>query len=227
MNARKLENSRGSRLKSHFRLIGVILLLTALVAVIQATALWFRPLKTRAVPPDLAFEILTDRASPSTGPRVSGKVVVAIFTDYQCAVCRADHDVVMLAAKSNPDVRFIFKEWAILGSRSLIAARIALAARYQGRYVEFRDALMRRGVAREMDGFEATAQSVGLNWPTLLKDLDLHASDIDAELAGVSGQAMRLGLRGTPSYLANDELVEGRVTRRQLASLIQTNEPQR
>lgn len=227
MSAKEREAGRGSGLNLRVRLIAVILLLTALVATIQATALWFRSAETRAVPSALVSEIRADRASPSMGSRASDRIVVAIFTDYQCAVCRADHDVLMRAAKSNPNVRIVFKEWPILGSRSLSAARIALAARYQGRYVEFHDALMRRGVARELDGFEATAQSVGLNWAALLTDLDMHARDIDAELALVSGQAVRLGLRGTPAYLVNERLVEGRVTHRQLARLIQTTGPQR
>lgn len=213
-------NRRGA-LNARFRLVAALLLLTASIALVQGAFLWFRPAAGRPVSPRLLSEIRSDIASPSIGSRSMDRPLIAVFTDYQCAICRADHQAVMQVAKSNPGMRFVFKEWAILGDRSLIAARLALAARYQGRYIELRDALMDRGVAKDMIGFEAMARSAGVDWNVLLRDLDVHAGEIDAELARVSRQSAGLGLRGTPAYLVGNKLIEGRLTHRQLARLIQ------
>jgi len=151
-------------------------------------------------------EALADRASPSAGP-ANAPVTVLIFTDYRCAVCRRDHDDVARVIAAHPNVRFVFKEWAVLGSASREAARIALAARYQGRYLQTRDQLM-RSIAVEAD------------WPRLSRDLERHRGAIDAELARTGRQAFALGLPGTPAYLIGRRLVIGGLSERQLRRLI-------
>lgn len=152
-------------------------------------------------------DALADHASPSVGP-VRAPVTVLIFTDYRCAVCRRDHDDVARVIASRPDVRFVFKEWAVLGSVSREAARIALAAAHQGRYLRVRDQLMR----------SATVEG---DWPRLRRDLARHRGDIDAELARTGRQAFALGLPGTPAYLIERRLVIGGLSERQLRRLIE------
>lgn len=64
--------------------------------------------------------------SPSVGPK-NAKAAVVMFFDYQCAWCSKMAPVVEQVIKSNPDVRFVFKEFPIFASRwpaSGLAARI-------------------------------------------------------------------------------------------------------
>lgn len=157
------------------------------------------------------------------GDRRAG-VTVVVFTDYQCAVCRIDHAGVERMAAARPDVHFVFKEWAILGPASRRAARVALAATYQERYPEARDALMRVSVA-DQGTMSAALVRAGVDLTRLSQDLVRHGGEIDRELARTSRQAFSLGLRGTPAYLIGRRLVVGRLSESKLQRLIARAEP--
>lgn len=169
-----------------------------------------------------------DAGSPTLGP-TAAPVQVIIFTDYQCAVCKADHDQVEAVARAGT-ARFVFKEWAILGPASTLAAHAALAARYQGRYAQMRDALMRGPGPPDSATILVAARRAGVDRTRLQSDADTHAQNIDQELARSSRQAFSLGLRGTPAYLIGRRLVIGSISARQLRRLIahaenETNKP--
>ena len=75
-------------------------------------------------------------------------------------------------AKKDGKVRVMFKELPILGPESVFAARAALAAQRQGKYIEYHLALMR---SRERLTDEITiriAQGVGIDLEKLKKDRD-------------------------------------------------------
>lgn len=69
---------------------------------------------------------LLSASSPSVGP-ANAKAAVVMFFDYQCSWCSKMSPVVESLVKSNPDTRFIFKEFPIFSSRwpvSGLAARV-------------------------------------------------------------------------------------------------------
>jgi protein-disulfide isomerase len=201
-----------------WRPIGWLLCLVALVLAGQAglRALGLPGAELERSP---ALEALwADTGSPSLGPD-DAPVQVLVFTDYQCAACRADHDHVDAEARSGT-ARFVFKEWAILGPASTLAARAALAARYQGRFAQMRDALMRGPGPPEQSRIVTAARRAGIDPTRLHSDLVSRAADIDRELARVSRQAFSLGLRGTPAFLIGRRLVVGSISARQLRRLI-------
>ena len=86
-----------------------------------------------------------DPRDPAFGPE-NAKVTVIEFFDFRCPGCKAvAHDYRALMA-AHPEVRFVFKDWPILDRgddvTSQYAARAALAAHQQGKYLEVYDALM-------------------------------------------------------------------------------------
>ena len=163
-------------------------------------------------------ELRADRASPAAGPR-DASVTIMVFTDYQCGVCRIDHRGLREMATERPDLRFVYKEWAILGLASRRAARVALAAAYQGRYAAARDVLMRVNVA-DADAMAQGLAGAGVELNRLARDLEKYGADIDRELARTSRQAFALGLAGTPAYLVGRRLVIGRLGESKLRRLI-------
>lgn len=71
---------------------------------------------------------LLDADGPSAGPR-DAKTAVVLFFDYQCIYCSKIAPTVEALMKANPDVRFVFKEFPIFGTRwpvSGYAARVGL-----------------------------------------------------------------------------------------------------
>lgn len=69
---------------------------------------------------------LLDKTSPFVGP-ANAKATLVMFFDYQCSYCSKMAPVITSLIKSNPDVRFVFKEFPIFAQRwdtSGFAARV-------------------------------------------------------------------------------------------------------
>lgn len=81
-----------------------------------------------------------DPASPVAG-NVSGDVTVVEFFDYNCPYCRKAGPILDALQRSDSQVKFVFKEFPILGPGSVYAARAALAAQKQGLGLSHRYAL--------------------------------------------------------------------------------------
>lgn len=188
-----------------------IFLIAGAVWLLQAGASW---LGLPGVHLDNSFDLRDIRRPglvPVSGPDEAARTVV-VFTDYQCAVCRADERV-LRSAFADPTVRVVVKEWAILGPASVAAARLALAASYQGRYRAARRALMEAGSVRTARDREQALARAGIDRIRLQHDLERHGRQIDQDLNRASRHAFALGLRGTPAYLIGSRLVTGGLSR--------------
>ena len=115
-------------------------------------------------------------------------------------------------------LRFVYKEFPVLGTDSITASRAALAARKQGKYDALHRALM--GTKGQLD--EATvlkvAQSVGLDAERLKRDM--AAPEIDRALKANLQLAEALDIRGTPGFVIGDQIVPGAIDLETLKGLI-------
>lgn len=150
--------------------------------------------------------ILRDPDTPVAG-NLDGDVIVAAFSDYNCPFCKAAARDLDKFVRDDGKVRLAFKDWPILTNASFYGARLALAAKYQGKYELVHDALMAVPGAGVSQGQMLEAvQTSGVDMTTLLADLAKRAEDIEALLARNAAEARRLGLEGTPAYLIGNRL---------------------
>lgn len=163
-------------------------------------------------------EIFNDPASP-VGGNPFGRVTIVEFFDYICPYCRQVAPLLTEAEKANPDLRIVYKEWPILGPGSVFAARAALAAVKQGKYLPFYKAMMQTtGQVNESKALEI-AKSIGLDVARLKKDMeDLAIKDA---IDRTRKLAMALRITGTPSFVIGDEVVRGAVDAETLKLLIE------
>jgi protein-disulfide isomerase len=151
-------------------------------------------------------EILNDPSSP-VGWNPEGDVTIVEFFDYQCPYCRAVAPRLAQLKRDDDSIRYVYKEWPILGPVSRVAARAALAAEKQGRYEAFHDTLMAfSGKLKETKIFEI-AETVGLDVDQLRDDM--KSQTIDDALARTSNLAKALGITGTPAFVIGDQLIPG------------------
>ncbi|MFX8762600.1 thioredoxin domain-containing protein, partial [Acinetobacter baumannii] len=73
-----------------------------------------------------------------------GDVTVVEFFDYQCGYCKMSEVDIEKLLKEDKNVKFIYKDFPILGPMSVQAAKASLASNRQGtaKYIKFHDALM-------------------------------------------------------------------------------------
>lgn len=177
-------------------------------------------------PPDTRLEltpvvaqVLGDPGSPVSGA-AAADVTVVIFTDYQCPVCKRTDPALGRLLARDPKVRVVWKDWPIRGPASDLAARTALAAHRQGRYVQVHDALMAARGQLTAPRIADIAARAGADPARLAADLQADARAIDAQLGRHKLQAFSLGLQGTPAYLVGPYLIQGGLDDRALAGAV-------
>lgn len=156
----------------------------------------------RAVAANAAL-MAPDPRDPAFGP-ADAKVTVVQFFDYRCPGCKAVAEDYLALMQANPDVRFVFKEWPILDrgdvTTSNYAARAALAAHRQGRYLPVHQALMaERALTRESIDAILVQNGVAMDQAAQT----IRDTGTDRLLADIHTIGATLGLVGTPTFLVN------------------------
>ena len=89
-------------------------------------------------------EVFDDPGSPVAG-NPKGDVTLVEFFDYRCPYCKQVEPALERLIGEDRQLRFVYKEFPVLGPDSETAARVALAARKQGKYEAFHRAMMSTG----------------------------------------------------------------------------------
>jgi protein-disulfide isomerase len=162
--------------------------------------------RTKQLVAENAKEIYRHPDAPVAG-NPKGDITVVEFFDYNCGYCkRGFHNIRELIEKDG-NVRVVFKELPILSKDSEDAAKIALAARAQGKYWELHQALIEsKGRVTEASALEA-AGKLGLDVEKLKADKESDA--VKAELARVEALARKMNITGTPHFLVGNEAIGG------------------
>jgi protein-disulfide isomerase len=142
-----------------------------------------------------------------------GKVTMVEFFDYNCAYCKRALPDMLELLKTDPDLKFVLKEFPVLGPGSVDAAHVAVAARMQDpsgkKYIEFHQKLLGgRGPADKARAL-AVAKDVGFDMTRLEKDM--NSDEVKVTIEENMKLADVLGVNGTPSYVVGDEVVVGAV----------------
>ncbi len=143
------------------------------------------------------------------GGNPDGDVTMVEFLDYKCSYCKKAHAEVQALIESDSNIRYIIKEFPILGPESELGARAALAvlASSPQAFPEFHDLLMR------------------FNGPLTLQTLTRIAGQADADPASMADAmnsdavtlainanralAQRLQVDGTPMFVIGDQMQRG------------------
>src|SRR5271170_2379484 len=142
-----------------------------------------------------------------------GNVTMVEFFDYNCAFCKRALPDMMTLLKNDPNLKFVLKEFPVLGPGSVEAAHVAVAARMQDpsgkKYIEFHQKLL--GGRGEVDKARAlaVAKEVGFDMARIEKDMD--SDEVKATIDEDMKLADALGVSGTPTYVVGDEVVVGAV----------------
>lgn len=149
-----------------------------------------------------------------------GKTTIVEFYDYNCGFCkRAREDMLGLTA-ADPDLRFVLKEFPILGPDSTKAHIVSMAFRtlMPEKYGEFHNQLLGgQGRATEAAAIKI-ALSLGADEAKLREEMKNPA--INAAFEKTYDLANRLAITGTPSYVVGNEVVFGALGQEVLAQKI-------
>jgi protein-disulfide isomerase len=151
-------------------------------------------------------QMLADPGSPILGsPRAN--ITVVEYFDYNCSYCRKLAPAFDTLVGKDHEVAVLYKEWPIFGGVSIYAARAALAAQWQGKYLQAHDALISAPRLAEEAQVDNTLLRAGIDMMRLKVDLAAHSAAIDQLLSRNQIEANALNLRGTPGIVVGRYVV--------------------
>ena len=141
------------------------------------------------------------------------KYTLVEFFDYNCGYCKRALGDMLEMTKANPDVRFVLKEFPILGPDSQRAHIVAQAFQHimPEKYAEFHTSLLGAAGRATEESAIKLALSLGADEAALREAMkDPKIADVFNRTFEIANQ---LGITGTPSYVVGEEVVFGALGR--------------
>lgn len=163
-------------------------------------------------PPQVTVDPSTRSTDPDRPPAYGpedAKVLVIVFSDYQCPSCRRSNQAThQIAAEFPGEVRLELWHHPLSSHPAAeIAAVAAVAAQRQGRFWEMHDKIFANRTRLDSARLEQLAQEIGL-------DMDQYRSDFKDPSAlervrRESEVAVALGAPNTPGFVINGKVSQG------------------
>lgn len=144
------------------------------------------------------------------GGNPDGDITLVEFIDYRCGYCRKAHDEVQELVGTDGKIRFIVKEFPILGEESVLASRFAIAVQQVAgadAYKRVHDRLITFKGTMGNEAFTRIATEEGLDAKAILARMD--APEVSGVIASNHSLAGRLSINGTPTFVLDDSLLRG------------------
>jgi len=163
--------------------------------------------------------VLRDPDIPVAG-NIAGDITIVEYFDYQCPYCRKVEPELRQVVQDDGKVRLVLKDWPILGPVSVTASRMALASKYQDKFLAAHDALIGVNSKLTEPRIRELLGGAGVDVGRLDRDLSTNARAIDTILARNNDQATAFGFNGTPSFIVGKFRVPGVLTMAQFDQAI-------
>ena len=156
------------------------------------------------------------------GGNPDGDVTLVEFMDYRCSYCRKAFAEVADLLKSDGNIRFVVKEFPILGEDSMTSARFAIAVRIlhgDDAYASVHDALMTLRGSPDAATLGRLAKQFNLDLPPILA---LMKDDkVTAIIAANHALAAKLNITGTPTFVIDRTMLRGYVPEADMRQIVE------
>ena len=142
-----------------------------------------------------------------------GNITMVEFFDYNCGYCKRALPDMLSLLKTDSNIKFVLKEFPVLGEGSVEAAHVAVAVRMQDptgkKYLDFHQKLLNSKGQADKARAMAAAKEAGLDTARIEKDL--ASPEVRATIEENFKLAEAMGMNGTPSYVIGKQVVIGAV----------------
>jgi len=167
------------------------------------------------------LDILHDDGFSFVGGNPDGDITVVEFMDYRCTFCRRAFPEVEELVNADGNIRFVVKEFPILGPQSDLSARFALAVQAlygDAAYKDVHDALVQLQTDATPETLARLAQGFDLDPARIEAGMD--TPDVDRILASNRALADTLRISGTPTFVIGGRMVRGYVQLEQMQQIV-------
>ncbi len=144
--------------------------------------------------------------SPVVGKK-NAVVTIVEFADLQCPFCARFHPPVKETLKVYPDqVNLVIKNFPLsFHPNARPAAKVALAANEQGKYIEMVELLLANSANVSEDKLKEYVKQLGLNEQKLMDDLKNKDAQYEAQIKADMDLGAQVDVRGTPTFYMNGQ----------------------
>lgn len=164
---------------------------------------------------------LFDDGHSYVGGNPDGDITIVEFMDYQCGYCKRAHPEVTELLARDGNIRFIQKEFPILGPASEIASRAAIAVLLEQDaelYKAFSDGMMEHDGPLNEKVVEGLAAKVGVDVDAM--NALAQSDQVTAVIQANRELGAALQISGTPTFVIGDELVRGYLPLAQMQDVV-------
>ncbi|MEY3961218.1 MAG: hypothetical protein RIR14_1872 [Pseudomonadota bacterium] len=155
--------------------------------------------------------IFNDPAS-WVGGNPEGDITLVEFVDYRCGYCKKAHDEVAELVASDGNIRFVLKEFPILGEDSLKASQFAISVlQLHGpdAYKSVHDALIALRGNPDEATLSSMAADLGLDPAPILARMS--TPEVMTVIEANHALASTMEIQGTPTFVIDNTMVRGYV----------------
>ncbi|MCP1169921.1 DsbA family protein [Limimaricola litoreus] len=166
-------------------------------------------------------DALYDYEGDWQGGNPEGDITVVEFMDYKCGYCRRAFPEVEELIESDGNIRYILKEFPILGEQSLMASQFALAVRAlegDAAYKQAHNALMTMRADVSETSLEALADSLDADFEAV--QAEMKSPEVARIIAENRQLAQAMQVSGTPSFVLGEQMLRGYVPLAQMRELV-------
>ena len=150
-------------------------------------------------------------------------IIIVAFVDLNCAYCKKSDYEIRKILKLHKDIHYIIKHFPILGESSMLMARASIAVRLEedlNVYLKFYNNLMMSKSKLSLAEIEAIAVKSGANTETMIRTL--YTNKVDEVINANYKVGEMLGIKGTPTFIINEEIYRGHLEGYELEEIINT-----
>lgn len=155
-------------------------------------------------------EMIFANTNDWVGGNPNGDITLVEFMDYRCGYCRKAYSEVDALIKTDGNIRFVVKEFPILGEASMLSAQFAIALRQlhgDEAYGRAHDALMTLRGEPTPETLARLATDLGLEPQPILERMG--APEVQAVIAENYALAEQMDITGTPAFVLKDMVMRG------------------
>ena len=144
------------------------------------------------------------------GGNPNGDITLVEFVDYRCGYCKKAHNEVEKLLNADGNIRFIIKEFPILGEDSVKLSKFALAVKVvhgDEMYKLVHDILIKMKSPPSEKAFNQIMNNLNLDADRV--ESKMESNEVNGMIAYTRTLAERLKITGTPTFVMNDELIRG------------------
>lgn len=155
---------------------------------------------------------LFNSATDWVGGNKDGDITIVEFMDYRCSYCKKANAEIAELVKSDGNIRFILKEYPILGEQSDLASRFAIAVHQIGgdaAYMAAHETLM--VMRADITGAALDKISLDLGLDPAAINARMQTPDVAAVIAANRALGDIMRVNGTPTFVVQKTLLRGYV----------------